>query len=247
MTRWQMRLLMLVFVGLPASAVAAQAAVQFRATAHVVVEADGVPSRAEASHKLPEPIRQAVEQHVLQLRFQPVVVDGVARTASTQVLLEACAVQQPGGELSLAIDYRSNGPGYSSGEARPTPLTYPRAAAEAAVEGTFDLVVRVETDGSAMVESIKRLRGNQRMFERDIRAWVEAQRYVPEQVDGVPVATRLTQHVDFYVFAPYREQRGLGSEEARRASQRCAAAGADGQPAHDPVVLDSPLKLLSSG
>lgn len=246
MAKWLMRMAVALLAGGAVAGDVVSEPVTFRVSAHVEVGTDGVPTVVEARGRLPDPIRQAVEQHVLQFRFEPVVIDGQARTASTHVFLDACAVQQPDGQLNLAMDYRSNCPGHASGDARSAPPAYPRRAAEIAAEGTFDLVVRVDVDGSASIESIKRIRGNQRLFESDLRAWVEANRYIPEQVDGVPVATRFSTHVDFYVFAPVRQGRGQAQQEQLRASTRCAAANAGGNAPADPVVLDSPLKLVPS-
>lgn len=247
MGKWLAGLGMVLCFGSVMAADGAPEPVQFRASAYVVVDAEGVPTVVEPSNKLPEPIRNAVEQHVLQLRFEPVVVDGQAKTASTHVFLDACAVQYPDGQLNLAMEYRSNGPGYASGESRSMPPAYPRRAAEIAEEGTFDLVVRVDADGSASIESIRRIRGNKKFFENDLRAWVEAHRYVPEQVDGIPVATRFSTQVDFYIHAPVRAGRGKAQQEQLRADTRCSAASAGGNAPSDPVVLDSPLKLLPAG
>ncbi len=221
-------------------------AVPFKANARVVVDENGVPTQVEASQKLPEPIRRAVEARVAQWRFQPLVVDGQPRTGTTHVFLDACAVQQQDGELNIAMDYLWNGPGYVDGELRHPVPAYPAEAARGGNEGSFRVIVKIGADGVATVESIERQKGVLKLFEPTLRAWATAFRYVPEEIDGVPVETRIAMPVDFTIYGPNPPR----TERARRiaavqSSSTCATASQGGTRTN-PVVLDSPFKLLGT-
>lgn len=218
-------------------------AVPFKANARVVVDENGVPTQVDASQRLPEPIRDAVAAHVAQLRFEPLVIDGKRRAGTTHVFLDACVVQQEDGQLNIAMDYRWNGPGYADGElVRPSPA-YPREAAQIGIEGSFRITLKIRTDGTPVVESIKRQKESLKAFEPTLRAWATAWRYAPEEVDGVPVETRISIPVDFTIYGPSPPR----TERARRiaavqASSTCATASQGGTQTN-PVVLDSPFRL----
>lgn len=221
-------------------------AVPFKANARVVVDEHGVPREVVASPKLPEPIRHAVEAHVAQLRFEPIVVDGQRRAGTTHVFLDACAVEQEDGRLNVAMDYRWNGPGYADGELVRRPPSYPVEAMRGRSEGSFRVIVKIGADGVAAVESIEREKGVLKLFEPTLRAWATALRYVPEEIDGMPVETRIAIPVEYTVSGPNPSR----AERARRtatvqSSSSCAAASQGGAQTN-PVVLDSPFRLLGT-
>lgn len=231
---------LLLCIGIASANDALQEPVAFKATAKVVVDAQGVPQTVVASQALPEPIRFAVEQRVAEWRFEPLVIDGQPRTGSTHVFLEACAVPREDGGLSIAMEYTGNGPGYPDGELRLRLPEYPTDAMRSGSTGSFRVVVVVGADGSAVVESIQREQGSLRYFEAPLRAWASSLRYVPEEVDGVPVSTRISIPLDFTLARPSRRN------AETRDSKACATASQGGWP-RDPVVLDSPFRPLASG
>ena len=141
----------------------------------------------------------------------------------------------------------------------PPPL-YPREAAVRGLEGEFDLVVKVAPDGSATLESMEVLgknpsrdRRRDKIFEPELAQWIASLRFEPEQLDGVPVATRISIVADFklvgeYVHSPRLAKERAGQKRGSRAeaSRECLAASReDGSPV--PVVLDSPFKPLGAG
>lgn len=221
--------------------------VQFRASAHVVVGVDGVPSAVEASGKLPGPIREAVHAHVADMRFEPLVIDGKARTGSTHVFLDACAIPQDDGRLNIAMEYRANGPGYLDGELRLRLPDYPAEAMYSGSEGSFTVNVVVARDGTVEVESVQREKGSLRVFEPAVRAWASSLRYIPEQVDGVPVETRLSIPLDFTLSLPARGRAARERRLAEILETRTCAAAAQGQSRRDTVVVDSPFKPRIAG
>lgn len=221
--------------------------VQFRASAHVVVDADGVPSAVEASHKLPEPIREAVNAHVAHMRFEPLVIDGKARTGSTHVFLDACAIPQDDGRLNIAMEYRANGPGYLDGELRLRLPEYPVEAMYSGSEGSFTVNVVVAVDGTVEVESVQREKGSLRTFEPALRTWASSLRYIPEQVDGVAVETRLSIPVEFTLRLPASGRTARQRRIAEALDTKACASAAHGQGQRNTIVLDSPFKPRIAG
>ena len=74
-------LVLLLFAG-SASAEGKTDPVLFPATARIALDAEGVPQDVQANPKLPVPVREAIERRVKQWRFEPALVDGVARPSS---------------------------------------------------------------------------------------------------------------------------------------------------------------------
>lgn len=221
--------------------------IHFRAHARVQLDAAGVPQQVEVDQKLPAVIRDAIAQRVAQWRFEPAHVDEQPRAGATTVFVDACAVPAADGDMRLAVDYSWNGPGYADGRYFHPAPRYPVDAAKRGAEGDFRVVLQIGVDGRASVETIEVQKGRLKLFEQALRTWVSTLRYVPEEIEGAPVVTRVAIPVDFAMggFDRYERQ----EREARRRSPECMAAmgeGADAAPQR-PVVLDSPFRPLSTG
>lgn len=243
----------MLWIGLLAFASAASAggtkneAVRFYANARVVLDGQGVPQQVVPNERLPKIVRDQVEQRLLQWRFEPARVDGQNKAGVTYVFLDACAVPQVDGGMRMALDYRSNGPALAGAALVPHAPRYPADAARSNREGSFRVMVNVGTDGLATVGAIETRSGSLKSFEKALRDWVASLRYVPEEVDGRPVATQLAMPVDFSLGGSTsrrldRERRAemLDSAECR------AVTGQDADPER-PVVLDSPFKPITTG
>jgi len=218
--------------------------VLFPATARIVLDAEGVPRQVQANPKLPVPVREAIERRVAQWRFEPAHVDGVAKPGITHVRLQACAIPKPDGSLHIGMDYQGNGPGYANDALRLPRLPYPPAAMRSGAQANINLDVRVGEDGLVTLQSMNATRGSVKDFKAILEAWGAVMRYVPEEVDGRPIATQVRIPVSFY-FSERSQRRELQASAAR--TPECvAAAGQPSEPA-DPVVLDSPFKPLQTG
>jgi TonB family protein len=220
--------------------------VRFYANARVVLDAQGVPQEVQANEKLPPAVRGVIEQRVLQWRFEPARIDGEAKAGVTYVFLDACALPLPDGGMRMALDYRSNGPALAQDALIASPPLYPAAAVRAGREGSFRVVINVGKDGAATVGRIETRTGSLKSFEKTLRDWVAAMRYVPEQVGGMPIATQLAMPVDFMLEG--ESMRRWVREDRERAAQShgCRAVAADPDPQR-PVVLDSPFKPRETG
>ena len=245
---WGIGLLLVAFNA--ASAEPAPKPIHFSVQARVALDAQGVPQRVDVDPKLPPVVRAAIAQRVGQWRFEPARIGNQPRAGATTVFMDACAVPLENGDMRLALDYGWNGPGYADGRYFPQAPRYPPNAARGGYEGDFRVVLRVAADGRAAIETIEAREGQLSRFEQALHTWVATLRYVPEEIDGAAVATRIAIPVNFSMDDSLsareyeREQR-----EARQRSPECRAAM--GEQADDgsqrPVVLDSPFKPITTG
>lgn len=221
--------------------------IHFRAHARVQLDAAGVPRQVEVDQKLPAVIREAIAQRVAQWRFEPARVDEQSRAGATTVFVDACAVPAANGDMRLAVDYGWNGPGYADGRYFHPAPRYPVEAAQRNKGGVFRVVLQIGADGRATVETIETLQGQLPLFEKALRTWVAALRYVPEEIEGAPVATRVAIPVDF-AMGGFDRKHERQEREARQRSPECMAAmGQDTEEAPQrPVVLDSPFKPITT-
>jgi len=240
--------LLLVAVG-ASSAEPEKKPIHFRAHARVALDAQGVPQQVEVDQRLPAVIRGAVAERVMAWRFEPARIDNQAHAGATTVFVDACAVPSDGGNMRLAVEYDWNGPGYADGRYFHPAPRYPIDAAKQGKVGSFRVVLKVGADGRASVDTIEVQRGQLRLFEEARRSWVAQLRYVPEEVDGKPVATRVAIPVDFSMGGPLSTRQQVRQErEAKRNSSECIAAmGGGKEEAPQPVVLDSPFKPITTG
>lgn len=193
-------LLVAMAVLLPPLAWAEAEVTVFETVARVTVGVDGQPQEVQGAAELPGPLREYVESSVRGWRFEPVVIEDQARTGTTWVRLSVCAV--PGGDgLALSSRHVTNGPAPAGRSAQVEAPRYPVQAIRRGLEAEVVVNYTVHPDGSATLDSIdygdgdkKRLRQN---FDRGLREWVSAMRYRPEELDGQPIATRLSTPVSF--------------------------------------------------
>ncbi len=243
---WGIGLLMVALSA--ASAEPAPKPIHFRAHARVALDAQGVPQQVDVDQKLPAVIRDAIAQRVGQWRFEPARAGEQPRAGATTVFVDACAVPSVDGDMRLAVDYGWNGPGYADGRYFHPAPRYPVEAARRNKGGAFRVVLQIGTDGRATVETIEAQEGQLPLFEQALRTWVASLRYVPEEIDGAPVATRVAIPVDFSMGGPGLREYRRQEREARQQSPECKAAmGAEDASPSQPVVLDSPFRPVTTG
>lgn len=228
-------------------------ATAFRTPVKLVVDEAGRPVEVEASSELPAPVREFVESSVRELKFGPAMLDGQPMGGTTYVVMGVCAVQR-GGDLVLAADYRGNGPVRADGVPHLMPPRYPAKALRRGQTGKMEVDFVVETDGSATLENIDFggfVRSDEkRTFEAAIRDWVKGMRYLPEQLAGQPVRTRMNTTVEFILGGPgpAGSFRSPGLETLLKApapSPECLAA--EGRQPAGLAVSSQSLFLLDPG
>lgn len=229
----------------------ASAPIPFRVMAKVWVDANGQPSQVRAMNALPQAVSASIEERVAMWRFQSPVVDGTPRSGITYVSLGACAVPEPDGSLRLALKYTGNGPGYADGVVALPPPRYPIDMARRGLGGEWKVNYVVELDGSATLVGIAESQPDPRtlkLVEPALRAWVKSMRHLPEQIDGVPVRTRVSTPVSMMVVKRASSGKALFARQKRRleGSPECAAVMEQGGDQR-PFALDSPFRRLDAG
>jgi hypothetical protein len=184
------------FAALPAAAANEAPPVRFFIVAsRVDLDASGAVLAVEARGNDPEAVRKAVAAKVRALHFTGASSRGKPAAATTYVTMFACAEKSAAGYV-MSFRYAGHGPT----QAEPVAMGYPVGAERSGTPATYDVFLLVQPDGTAVLEEMKR-HENGKSYDRDFRRvisqWAKVQRFLPEVVDGSPVATRLRTGVNF--------------------------------------------------
>lgn len=249
-------LVLLIGATLAAPALAGNAAkppqlTTFSTQARVEIDANGKVLSVAPDPKLPPLVADAVRSTVGALAFVPARRDGHPVGGVTHVHLGACAAPVDDG-FRLAIEYRNHGPG-RVGEPSPQ---YPLALLRPGTSTRLQLDYRVEPDGTAVVENLDVSRGTARdrsAARAMMQQWLSANRFEPELVGGVPVATRVSMPMEVIAMkktltrsGPAREAQALMQAKALQ-NTTCQAALAESAKKDPTLVRDSPFRLLPAG
>jgi len=223
--------------------------VAFRADARVEVDANGKPTRIEASQDLPQAIRAYIEQRVATWTFSPPARDGVTGTGVTYLSLGACAIPE-GNNYRLGLDFKHNGPRIATANGRVPLLAYPMSARRAGKDTVqMDVHFFIETDGRATLDKV--VYADNESHRRDgfdalVKGWVRMLRFDPEQLAGQPVRSKAS--VQFIYKLGDGTTRSHAKQDAlARAAISTECRMAAGEPTGlQPVVLDSPIKVLKA-
>lgn len=228
-------------VSLAAEAGETRQPVTFSSQARIEVDAGGNVTDVRTDPKLPSGIADALRENVRQWKFAPPLAQGKPVSGVTYARVGACAAPTTEHAFALAFEYIGNGP-RRKGAISPV---YPKLAERNGYEGEFNLTYRVDPDGRAVVEEIKQTgpknRGK-RFFEAAIRDWIESSTFEPELVDGKPVATRMSNIVEF-MFDDHAKPAPQANVEDRASCQVALRQVVEDD---DLVTLDSPFRRLAS-
>lgn len=223
----------------------------FATQARVEIDASGKVLSVAPDPKLPPLVADAVRSTVAALAFVPARRDGQPVGGVTHVHLGACAAPVDDG-FRLAIEYSNHGPG-RVGEPWPQ---YPAALLRPGMATKLKLDYRVEADGTAIVEDLDVDQGSARTrtaARAMMQQWLAGNRFEPELVGGVPVATRVSMPIEIIAVKKTMAARS-GPLQAQalmqaRALQNttCKAALAEASQKARTLVVDSPFKLLPAG
>lgn len=231
---------------LPLAAVADPAAdpsATFTTELRITVGADGRVGDVVLDRSLPAPVEQAVRTHVAGWRFEAPVRDGQRLGGTTYAHLTGCAVPSPAG-LAISFGPASTGPGHG-GKGIVGTHVMTGLPVKDDTRFTINAEYRVQPDGSVVVESVRsegRRSRAMREFEQGVGKWLATRRFMPEEIGGVPVATRMTLPLH-YDFRPARR----GPLPKRPADAACQAALDATKTPDRPVAIDSPFRLAPAG
>lgn len=176
------------------------------------------------AERVPVILAQSAEAEIRRWVFAPPMRDGRAVSGRTYALVRMCLI--PSGEqYEYTVSYAGNGPLSRFHPPKSWSPDVPTPPGIKRLTGTITYLVSPE--GKATLESavlddeaLREKYGRQWfLFQAD---WLKQQRFVPEQIDGVPVATRVN-YATWISFGPKpvgnsRRARGSFDAEFRRAS-----------------------------
>jgi len=194
--------------------------------------------------KLSAPVLAAVEANLRKLRFAPPMKDGRAVSGVTFVQQEVCVATAPG-HHRFTVKMRGNGPSLDQRD----PLEYPRGALIDGREGRFKVTFAIGADGQARLIDISRTAGggsDDNDFREALEAWVGAMHFQPELLDGQPVATRVSDEVDFALGGDPRKVQAGAERKPSEGSDACQLAlDAHNRPSFR-IALNSPFSPLAA-
>lgn len=179
------------------------------------VDAEGVPVI----------LTQSAETEIRRWAFAPPTRGGQAVSGRTYALVRMCLIPK-GEQYEYTVSYAGNGPLSRFHPSKSWSPDVPRPPDIKRLTGTITYLVSPE--GKATLESAvlddEALREDYGrkwfLFQAD---WLKQQRFVPEQIDGVPVATRVN-YATWISFGPKRvdgSRRARGSFDAEFRRESC--------------------------
>ncbi len=238
---------LLLFVSNEVHADKAAEPIQFRASVKLTVDASGKVQAAEAPASMPKALRDAIEAQVRDWRFQPPSARGVSGGGVTYAMVGACAILMGDGGYRLAVDYKANGPrNEKSNDGWLPPPQYPVDAERAGQQAGVVVDFTVGTNGLSSLNEIRYQPGStgyHAYFDASIKQWVKSMRWLPEQLNGKMVATRLNVPINFEIGGSFKSTASERRKQA--ATPECQAAVASDL-LQLPVAVNSPFKKLEA-
>lgn len=213
-------------------------------TAALDVDAQGLVVHAQVVGRdvLPQ-LQQLTEQTTQHWRFVPATIDGKPAPARTYALFHM-QMQTVDGSQQLRLHYIWHGPGTISLQSPAYPTEMQRQLVQATV------VVALDVNGDGRVSNVHvvtaKTSGGTRgspFYKASIDA-VEKGKYLPELVDGRPVVTHMRVPFTFSLsnYDPSDLRHALDAPHDKAAKDSIDVTHF----ADVPVVLDSPLRLVST-
>lgn len=228
--------------------------ISFSTQARVEVDGQGRVAGVTTDAALAPVFAQAVKATVEKMRFAPPMKDGRPVSGVTFVWLGACAVPEAASaDYRFAVVYQGNGP------ARHGPYPrYPFEMMHAGQSAKMRLNYHILANGSAEIDAIEMTEGRgqyRALLRKTLQDWIAASTFEPEQLDGLPVTTKMSMPVEFKA-GPQQNYNSLASarKHAEKETQASAAAsrscmtakqGSDLQERE--MALDSPFHLQPQG
>jgi hypothetical protein len=226
----------------------------FATQARVEIDAQGHVGTVTPDPTLSPAIAQAIRDIVGGWQFAPPARDGKVASGVTYLQLSACAAPVDG-KYRFAVELFGSGPA-RTGPAGPR---LPSRVMRAGRPVSLKLNYRVLPDGTVQIDDIVFVEGvnraDQSALRESLKSWFRASKFEPEQLDGRPVATRMSLPIDIEFV-----QRTIVDSElsARLAAQAegekqlqaraleapsCKTAMEANRNKDRQVALDSPFKL----
>jgi len=194
MGRWLTFALLLGIAGTAAAdikEVRAQVEASMLVTGAIIIEPDGTVAKLDLDQreKLPEAVASLIDKAAANWKFEPVLVDGVARRGKARMSLRVVANKLPNGDFQVTLRGSHFGDEAISPEERRKrgdsvrsikllPPAYPGGAARLGAQGTVYLVVKVARDGTVADVITEQVNlgfvGNERLMQQARDAFSES-------------------------------------------------------------------------
>lgn len=208
------------------------------------VDANGHISATQVDPEVPASIAAVLAVAVKQWKFVPARLNGQPVPAHTFIRAELQALPKASGQYNLRVSFMGNGP--RMGKLRPL---YPAAALRRRQSAFMILDATVQPDGhlTDMTASSKFAKWHVLpSFKDAVLTAAKHWHFIPEQVDGRPVATHMRIPVTFNYDRHFtHEQIKILHEAARKEAATAdteTAPPAIPLPSDQAVALDSPLQ-----
>ena len=215
------------------------------------VDATGRVVKAEPDAQLAPVLREPARKAAMGWRFAPITEHGKAVAGTTYANMRLCLVPD-GDAFNVAADLIGNGPGTVQSARIPLLPPPPKGLPEG-VEFSAKVRYQVKPDGRAtlqyaeLADPMQQAR-NGTTWRRHVSQWLSKRRFMPEVVNGTPVATVVDLPLTY-------ELRGLGSlqevqrkvaeRNAEHAQQVCRVAAGEAQ--NRAVAVDSRFTRAGEG
>lgn len=209
------------------------------------VDATGHVTATQIDPDVPASIAPVLASAVKQWQFVPASRNGQAVSAHTFIYARLQALPDAKGQYSLRISFKGNGPRMDYRNIRPQ---YPRNGLRLEESAFVKLTTTVQPDGTLADMDVSSQFDNWPVpsyFKEAVLACAKKWHGIPEQVDGQPVATRVSITVNFSSqnFRLTSAQIRILREAARKETADDGVSPSDvPMPSEQEVALNSPLQ-----
>ncbi len=161
----------------------------------VEITPEGKPAKIEIDRKFDAKLAGFLQRSIESWEFEPATVNGRPATAQTTLTINMSARTDEGdGTVRLQIDSATTGPGYASSK----PPRYPVEALRAREAGEVMMSVDIDAKGKVRSARIERSVAS-RVLEKSALMAVKGWTFIPERVDGIPIATTALVPISFCI------------------------------------------------
>lgn len=199
------------------------------------VNAQGEVTRTQVDTDVAKPIAAVLDLALKHWRFVPPQRDGRSLPVHTFIKVKFDALADAAGKYTLTIGYVSQGPRWDNKFG----ARYPQDAVRDRAEGSVVLIGELHADGKlAITDSHTSVGGRSgKLLVQAAKESLLLDPYIPEQVDGIPVAAKFRMIVNFNL-------NQVGAAFPKRGVRRFASNGYCGTARQGPGN-DSPLGRTS--
>ena len=156
---------------------------------------EGRPAKIEIDPVFDAKLAGFLQRTIESWEFEPATVNGRPATAKTTLTINMSArIADSDGTVRLQIDSATTGPGYASRK----PPRYPVKAWRASEAGEVMMSVEIDAKGNVKSARIERSVASGTLEKSALMA-VKGWTFIPERVDGMPIATTALVPISFCI------------------------------------------------